>query len=542
MAQKEIDRRRGRFPLSGLLMALFLAFTLSSGMVGFLLGRNAARSTGELMDTIVLSPGDSARRTQPSLHFLSGRLQDENGDPTPGFTVRRGSEARSDVTDEQGKFYLSDVRSGEQTLEVEDSGGNLLASARLVLDFDGEKELSADLSEDPLALHMPAETRLLEVTLTMEDETLNVEGDSVCFVTKDGQVVNFDGSALQVRENTQAVTPGGNLVNEAGYLLLPTEQTVISTQGEQIKIETGKEVLPGAVLLEDSSVALEQGPSLLPTGQVELPDGSSVGGGHKVVVIENGGAEELDSLPDVFTPVTPQQVPGDNTAGETAAGTEIQETDGQDEPEAGPGQEGPEPAPEPAEPTPEPWQGLSIVDEDGLSWQQESIIDLFRNRDGNGKTENGMLVAQPGDSGYYDFRLENPEEFDIVYTVSVQENTFHLPIRYSVVDMRDNNHYVYRDALDEGEPLVSPEIMIPAGTVQNFRIEWEWEYEDWFAPERDDAYDTAATGTNRIYAVSLRIRASQMPGTDIDFEGDTKYPGVHGNTEPIRDRLEDENQ
>lgn len=530
MADKENRQKRGCPSFfSTLLGILFLIFVLSSGMLGYLLGRNASRSTGELVDTIVLSPGDSSSRSQAALHFLTGRLVDRENNPCAGCTVRLGDSGREDVTDEQGKFYFPDLHSGEYTFALLDSAGEPLSSTRLSLNFSQKADVSAAFSSEGPSFQMPEDTRVVELTLTVEeDHSLTVQEDSACFVTKDGQIVNFDGSALRVRESAKAVTPNGSVVDSTGYVLVPFQNVVLTPAGVQEEAVPGQEAAPGAVTEADGTVVLMDHTSLLPGGEVLLPDGETVvGGGEKVVVVENGGAEELDQLPDIYTPEIPQDAAGGS--GQTAEAHPAAEEEQPGESSSGESSaaESPE-EPEPAE----SYRGLEIMDaETNIAWRQQSMIDLFKNRPGSSYIDekDGLSIVQPGSKGYYEFRLENPEEFDIAYTIAIQEQSFHLPMLYTLADEENNHHYVHRQRSGMEEKLTSPKIVIPAGTEQNFRIEWEWQYEDWYDPDRDNALDTAAAvRADRTYMIAIFINAAQIerPNTTVG-DGDTRYPGQH---------------
>lgn len=506
MAEPEKQNKPGRFPLFGLLAALFAALMFTSGAAGFALGRNAARSTGELMDTIVLSPGDSASRREEVLHYLSGTLLSEDGQPRTGVTVEL-DEDRTGVTNDYGKFYLSDVRSGKHTLRVLGSKGEELASMPLSLDFSGEG-VGQDLTEGVPAFSMPDNTRLLELTFVLgQEKDLTIQEDTACFMTRDGQIIDFGGAALRVEQDELAVTPGGSVTAGDGTILLPAQGMALTPAGVQQEVVPNEAVLPGAVSEEDGSVVTEAGAVIRPDGQVEPPQGEPVSG-SKVVLVKEEEVKALEVLPDSYIPA----------AAETAASSSsLPETDGE-----GLSSEGEE----------EPGLGnFSVLDGSGVSWKQQSAIDLFRNRTDNLNLgeEDGIPVAAPGSKGYYDFSLENPEEYDISYTLAIEEKTFHLPILYSVVDRADNTHYLHRERTNGKDALVSPKILIPAGTTQRFRIEWSWEYEDWFDPDADDALDTYGTmETDRRYEVAVQIRAEQLNDpTTVDPGDDTKYPGKH---------------
>lgn len=555
-----------------LLPVVLIAFCLSSGMVGFVLGKSAPRATGELLDTIVLSPGDSsqARRAAPR-HVLTGRVLRADGDPCGGVTVRLRDEERSDVTDRQGKFYFTEIGSGSHVLELLDDGGQVLSELEILLDFTQEETPSADVSGTPVSFLMPEETRLLEIPVTMDetaDNALSVEKESAYFVTRDGQVVNFKGAALPVEEETHAVTAQGNVVDFLGYVLLPSREVVFTPRGEEVTAEVGEEAAPGMALEEDGTVVLEEGASVLPTGEVLLPDGETVGGGDGVVLVTEESAQELEELPEEFVPLRARirkaaAVSQSESQEEPSETSEISpEPEESQEPVAAAESEGPaeeissapepqiqEPEPEPEmaaitpppimaapaqpTPTPEPQEGLRVTDTyngEYRTWEQVSTIDLFKNRYFETYTaeEEGVLLAAPGTAGYYVFQLENPEAYEIAYSFTLEEGAVHLPIRYTVMDLSNDSCYLFRERIPEGGKLTSEEITIPAGTVQEYRIDWSWDYEDWFRPKRDNAIDTAAaTGKNRTYLLELMLTARQTTPQPAGHtpSGDVKLPG-----------------
>ncbi len=519
MAEKENNGGHGmphlrRPHLSGIVILLFAVFVATSGMAGFTLGRNSARSTGALVDTIVLSPGDSSSRAQAVLHYLSGALRSREGMPCAGFTVRL-DENREDVTDQNGKFYLADLRSGSHVLEVLDEKRELVASTPLSLEFSGGTIERSGSGGTP-SFVMPEDTRLLELTFVMDEEgNLVPEENSALFTTRDGQLLNFDGAGLRVRENSLVVTPEGSIAAPDGEVVLPSQKVAITKTGAQTEVKEEEEVLPGLTVKEDGSAETEDGIKILPNGEVKLPGGEIVGG-DTPVEIDNGEVTEPDLLPDAYVPGEAPAVPEeDGLPEETDSASQAEETaSGEDT--------------EPEEPT----GGLSVADgASGISWKQQSFVDLFQNRTVGAELgeENGIPVAAPGSKGYYDFTLENPEQYDIAYTISIEERTFHLPILYTVVDRADNTHHLHRQRTDGKNALVSPKITIPAGTRQNFSIEWAWQYEDWFDPESDDALDMAATNSaDRCYEVTLSIQAEQISPPEVIEPGDdTKYPGQH---------------
>lgn len=523
MAEKGNGKYPRHFPLSAMVMVLFVALTLTSGMVGFLLGRNASGSSGELVDTIVLSPGEESLRGQETVRYLSGRLCHSSGDPVSGATVLLVDTENSDVTDSQGKFYFSGVQAGDHRLEVKSSSGDTVTEMELTLDFSGS--VSADFSGGSTSFQMPEDARMLEFTLTMgEDSVLEVEAESAYFVTRDGKIVDFAGSALKVSPPARAVLPEGSLVSAQGDVLLPAKGVVVPAEGSPVPVSPGEEAISGVVVEKDGSVKIEDGSTLSPDGELTLPDGETVTVGDNVILVEDGEAEEVPQLPEEYAPPAkvPVSPPAQSSSGQSPADAPDREPESSLPPESS---------------ETETWQGLDAIDaETGISWKQRSAIDLFKHRTeafSDRAPAGGTQVVAPGSKGYYEFRLENPENFDIAYTLCMEEHSFHLPIRYSMINEDTNYSYLYREKISSSDQaLQSKQIVIPANSVQHFRIDWEWEYEDWYAQERDNALDLAAgkagSTKNRTYLVSITLNASQIiKEPEISYDGDFRYPGVH---------------
>lgn len=523
--------------LRGVLIVLFLAFCLSSGTVGFLLGRNASHAAGEMVDTIVLSPGASSYTRENVLHYLTGRVLDDEV-PLAGVTVLLVEEERSDVTNEQGKFYFSDLPTGTYTVRLLDETGETCGETLLGLEYSDQAAISAEVSEHAASFSLPDQSRLLELVLDLEEEGgVTVDQENSYFVTRDGQVGSFDGAAVQAPEEGRVVTPAGDTVDAQGYVMLVSEAVVITPTGQAVEAEIGEETAPGTVLAEDGSLLTEEGITLLPSSQVLLPTGELVGG-NKVLVVTRDEVEELEELPDTYTPVVqqPQALPAEEPAAEpTAVQPQALSTE---EPAAEPtARPQADPTPTPT-PVPTPKEGVRLEDRDGRTWawvgdtrvaewSQRALVDLFRNRSQDLGEEDGMVVVAPGTKGYYLFRLENPESYDIAYTISLEEASFHLPIRYSVMNNSNNRSYLYRQRFAEGEVLTTSEVTIAAGKSMDLRIDWDWSYEDWFRKEKDDALDTAAARrADRTYLLALDLHAYEVvPDEQPVPDGGAARPG-----------------
>ena len=556
MARRQNGKMPRRFPLSMLVTVLFAVLAVTSGMVGYVLGRNAPRFTGELVDTIVLSPGTSAQ-SRETVHYLSGRLCHSSGEPFSGATVQLKDTGHTDVTDEQGKFYFSGLRAGTHRLEVKNNAGKTVTDMELTLDFSGE--VSAEFGKGYTSFRMTEDARMLEFTITVDDSDLTVDEDSAYFVTKDGTIVDFSGSSLTVQKPAVAILPNVDVVSPEGHVLLPSKGTVVTPQGSEVDVAVGEEVLPGVTVEEDGSVHIggsKEGESsgtggdeiaddgiaddeivVMPDGEITLPDGNTAEVGDDVIVAGDGEIEEVPELPDDFPPVesVPEQDPADpdDSPAEDAPVIGAPETD--EPPANDPETDDPAPGDPGKEESSEPersYQGLSVIDVDtGISWKQQSTIDLFKHRTKGGvaKSAEEQPVA-PGSSGYYEFRLKNPEDFDIAYTISIEELSFHLPIRYSVLNAATKYSYLYRERISSPEePLVSQELVIPAGGEQTFRIEWDWMFEDWYNRALDNSLDIAAAKDGRTYMLAVMLNAAEVlkapEEPEVSYDGELRYPG-----------------
>ncbi len=346
--QKEKTGRRG-FPLFGLLILLMAVFMATSGLLGFQLGKSAVHGTGELIDTIVLSPEQSlAGGGDEITHFLSGRLLYPDGSPCTGVTVCVKDSPLSDETNERGKFFFSGVTTGDHTLEVLDKEGELLADAAVSLWFQKSGKACIDITVSKgTSVEMPDDTRMLELTLTMdaEDGSLTLEDKDSYLVTVGGNVIDFSGKALELESTGISVVPGGDVVTGDGYALLPSDAMVVTPWGSVYRNEEIQMpgVLPDKMAVEeDGSVVLDSGVTIKPGGEVVLPDtDETVGPADNVVIIDNDGAQELPELPGDY-------IPSDETPG-----GEIPEPSQTPEETAGPSPEnsGGSPSPAPSDET-----------------------------------------------------------------------------------------------------------------------------------------------------------------------------------------------
>lgn len=506
-----MQRKSKLLSLAWLVMGLFV---VSSGFVGFRLGQNAARQ-GKLIDTVVLSPDQAMlEESREVKHYLSGRLLHADGTPCAGAGVTLTEKDLQDTTDAYGKFYFSGVEGGVNTFHVFDEDGTLLCRSALTLSF--EDTTTARLQEAVLTL--PETVRVIEVTLQLDEthKKLTLDEGGSCAVTADGTVINFSGGGFPLPEDGTTVLPGGDVAAKEGYLLLPNEEIILTPWGTDVTVpalgETSNEtmeVAPGVTTDGQGDLILDSGTVISPDGTVTDPDGEEIGTPGDIVVLPDDDEPEVLPLPEL--PALPEPTPSPTP-------TPVPTPQPTEEPVASP------PPSEPATPevpiiaetTPEPTPNPVT-----FSWGQQMTIDLFANRyDETEKisavTEQGeeLPVIAPGSSGYYDFSLKNDAAYAVQFKLSLAEDlekSFHLPILYTVRDLESN--YVYQGdskIYSNGNAISTDYISVPARSEKHYRIEWEWQMDDWLAPWLDNKYDTAAAiRNNRVYLLSVNIFAQQ---------------------------------
>lgn len=565
------NRKMGSI-LPSVLFLLAVTFAVSTGMLGFVLGRSASGGTGELMDTIVLSPDRGVSGGEEVTHFLSGRVLYPGGSPCAGATVRLKNSDKTDETDDRGKFFFSDIRAGSHTVEVLDSQGRLMADSSVTLSFQEGGEIRTDVTAEPV-FELPANTRMLEVTLTVDETASSLEFEQDGYViTAGGDVADFSGRMMESRADGYSVLPGGDVVSSSGYAMLPSEAVLISPGGSVLQTEelTEEETAQAGMALQaNGEVLLGDGTVVKPDGAVEGQEGT-VGPAPCMILVENGSAQEVPDLPDASPAQEdlqgtaslnessqsedsspsgvseesslPAADPSSLPDGDTVASSSVPEESAVEEivqnalsPENALGAE---PTPTP---TPEPF---SVADGEnfGQVWNQESIVDLFAHRvtgaelgEREIRKENGEVkevpVIAPGSSGYYDFKLKNDADYDIRFSLSIAENSFHLPILYSLRDGENNRLYKGRGKLKaDGSAVTTDYVVLPAHSERRYRLKWEWQYEDWLSPWEDDVIDTeAASKSDPTYIVSVSIHAEEMAmlasggGEGARYPGKTKY-------------------
>lgn len=559
--------------LSPLVFFITVAFALSTGILGYQLGKNGTGGSGALVDTIVLSPG---QKSTEGNHNLAGKVIYSDGSPCAQAKVSLGR--ITGETDQGGRFFLSRLQGGEHLLTVEKEG-EILAETQVSLDFSASGPSLEITAEKKATISLPEDTKLLEVELTVEEGAVNFSEDTLYLVDQEGSILDFEGNAYQKKQGQLLATSQGNIITEQHGeigIYLPPHKIEI-TEEDVIAVQPGEEIGDGLQVEEDGSASAENGTVVLPDGGIQPPQQEPIYP-EEPVIVEDGEVQPAPSVPVPTPSPMPSFSPSPDEEGKEDIVSSLPETTPYpDEPtgspvesESGEDTENssentsssesespmasskpsiplpepvvtPSPSPSPsATPTPMPSQapieetgGLQISDrETGISWRQQSAIDLFRRRTSGEELgeKNGIPVIAPGSSGYYDFKLSNQESFDIDFVISIEELSFHLPILYSIQDLKTGEYYLYCSKTgntgETQDDLIAPVVRIPANTENTYRILWEWQYEDWYTAAEDDAIDTQATmEKSPAYLLAVDITAEQVipPQQDTPDE-DTKYP------------------
>lgn len=562
MKEKKNGRRVKSF-LRPLLIFLLLAFVLSSGVLGFILGRNAAdEQYGTHRDTILLIPPQSGEEMEET-HFLSVVVKDQGGkllkshkdeDDQSTVSLKLGSRDE-ELSDPTGVFRFDNIKTGIYNIETLSEDKEVLASSEVAILFSEDTAVEMDLSNEELQkIFMPTNVRMIELTIKIDGGKLSVIEDE-SRVTMSNEIVTFSSKKLSLSDGNVAVTPLGNILDSNGYLMIAPSGEVINPNGVVERQSESKAIMPNVEVSSDGDISVGG-----ETGNIaEIKPDGSVTDGEKEIILEDDIIIITDDGIDKVTPdedYAPPEGPSENgDEDNTNQGTELESeaekpaeegTEGnqseekpEKKPESGLGSElepdreeatpSPSPTPEPTPlPTPTPNDKWGVSDkETGISWTQQSTIDLFSRRWDNNRdynTKNDLI--EPGAEGYYLFTLKNDNDFAIEFELELLEQNFHLPIRYSLFNNLDNKQYAERVEADKDTGVyLTPTVEISAHSETSYRLEWLWVYD---LGKKTDEVDTELGKLpldKREYQIALNINAGQKI-SDFEPDEDTKYPGM----------------
>lgn len=498
---------RGRRVLTGLLLALALATT---GMAGFLVGRSATGPLGQAADTVLLDPQQAAART--TVH-LAGQVVDDGGSPAAGLDLELHSDPIAATTDDRGAFLLPGVPFGDHRLTVFAADGSVAAEQAVAISrSEGEQGVSiAGKRDGGCAIVVALDVRMLEVTVRLGEDGLNVLSTGCSYATADGRVVTPAGSAFV--GDGAIVTPKGHVCLPDGVIVIPQSDgraaAAILSDDTVVYLDGGMEG-SGYVVEADGTVVFPDGVTIRPGGRILTPDGAEHGCGEGGVVLSGGnavtpiggGSSESASPSPIPLPsggAPSSDAPSSNGGGSASAGS--------DGPPAGGDASSDERHDPPAggdddDPLPDGSFSVRGRDRDGAlaPWTQGGAIDLFYNRSAGAREK-----IAPGSSGYYRFQLQNTLSSALSVRVVLSEEDVRLPLALTLTPVDADGRQTGRavsGTLSNGSLVL--ETAVAGKAVAGYRLDWTWPVEG------NDTLDTAAgSGESLAYLLSMTIRAEQ---------------------------------
>lgn len=536
------------------LLVLFLVAFITSCITGYILGRNAGTApTGQIMDTILLSPEKEPEKQPKTILHLSGQTLYTDGTPAAGRTMELHSTPIRTVTDENGFFLFPNVEEGEHFVSVLNEDGTVAAQRAVFLSRE-DSIAGADVvlqDSGSYVIQLSVDVRLLEITVELDGGNLYINPDMLTWASSDSRVTTPAGTVSAAVN--PVVTPCGNVCLSDGTIVFPggkevptaiilPDDTVIfpeklTTLGEGLKVQP------------DGVVIFPDGTQIYPGGVVATPDGKRMQSGSSGLVIEEGtavpiGGENSDippgertDAPDVDQEIQKEEYPAlsaqpiptpegekaptlkvseenpplpeknggtnvDNGNGGGAQSGEETEESTEEEPKTG---ESTEEEPEPPEDTGKlTVSGQKENNDDLVDWTQSSTLDLFFDRTSGRPYEK----IAPGSKGYYLFQLQNTRQKELQITLTLTEaSELHLPLNFTLTPVDESGRMTDEKAvsgsLASGKRDMGLDTVIKGNGQQSYRLDWQWPLNG------NDREDTAAGSTGGTYMLSLTIHAEE---------------------------------
>lgn len=524
------------------LPVLFLMAFITSCITGYILGRNAgAVPTGQIIDTILLSPEKEPEKNLETVLHLSGQTLYTDGTPAAGRTMELHSTPIRTVTDENGFFLFPNVEEGEHTVSVLNEDGTVAAQRPVSLSR-ADSIAGADVvlqDSGSYVIQLSVNVRLLEIKVELDGGNLYINPDMLTWASSDGTVTTPAGTASAAVN--PVVTPCGNVCLSDGTIVFPggkegpaaiilPDDTVIFPK-EPTTLGEGTKVQPDGVVVFPDGTQIYQG------GVVVTPDGERTESGGGGLIVEEGTAVPIGGgnssvQPDERTdapnaeqyvpeealpvqPIPPEGAEDEPPLTEPEENTSLpEESGGAAAPETGNsggsgigGETGgsTEGKPEiPVDTSKLTVSGQKVNDDDFIDWTQSSTLDLFYDR------TTGMPYEKiaPGSKGYYLFQLQNTRQGDLHITLMLTEaSKLHLPLIFTLTPLDEEGHMVDEKAVSgslAGEKTdMLLETAVKGKGQERYRLDWQWPLNG------NDIEDTAAGSAGGTYILSLTIHAEE---------------------------------
>lgn len=519
-----------------LIAILFVLTLITSCVVGFVLGQKTYKPPmGQIIDTIPLTPDKEINTTM----HISGHVAYTDGTPAAYQLVELHSDPMTTRTNEDGLFLFTNVPLGTHKIAIQNNDGEIIASQNFVLNQENlDTAINIDkLSNGDYSITLSADIRIMEIAIEIKGDDLEIKSD-LTYANNDGIISTPKGSA-SISEGV-IVTTGGNIYLPDGTIIVPKYKdgsiaAVILPDNSVIYPDIPL-VLDDATVQIDGTTELTDGTVIKPNGEIVTPDGNVNQNGDGVIITPEDHIvtpigdktkpdipaepdkpiiqEPVDPNPDetVTKPIEPDvpdaSVQPDDRPEPPTPSTPSDNEKPDDHPNGGGGGGGSDvpDVPDPVPPVEDPDKGiLDVKNSEGISWTQNSSIDLFHNRT-NGPADKIL----PGSSGYYLFKLDNTRLKDLKLKLKITELNYHIPLLFTLSQTDENgtvlnNVPAVNGKLNNNSLEISANEVIKSMGSLYYRLDWSWPYEG-----NEDKADTLAGIEGGEYKLNINVIAEEF--------------------------------
>lgn len=520
-----------------LIAVLFVLTLISSCLVGYVLGQKTYKPPmGQIIDTIPLTPDKEINTTM----HISGHVAYTDGTPAAYQLIELHSDSMTTITNEEGLFLFANVPLGTHKIAIQNNNGEVIASQNFVLSKENTSSaINIDkLSNGDYSITLSADIRIMEIAIEINGDILDIKSD-LTYASNEGLIITPKGSAST--SEGVVVTSGGNIYLPDGTIIVPKYKdgsiaAVILPDNSVVYPEIPI-VLDDAIVQIDGTTELADGTVIKPDGDIITPDGNVNQNGDGVIITPEDHIvtpigdktkpnipvepdkpniqEPAEPDPDetVTKPIEPDvpdaSVQPDDQPEPPTPSTPSDNVKPDDHPNGGGGGGGsdvPDVPDPPVPPVEDPDKGiLDVKNSDGISWTQNSTIDLFHNR-----TSGPADKIQPGSSGYYLFKLDNTRLKDLKIKLKITELNTHIPLVFTLSQTDEignvlNNIEAVNAKLSNNSLEISVNEVVKSMGSLYYRLDWSWPYEG-----NEDHADTLAGIQGGEYKLNINVIAEEF--------------------------------
>lgn len=519
-----------------LIAVLFVLTLITSCVVGFVLGQKTYKPPmGQIIDTIPLTPDKEINTTM----HISGHVAYTDGTPAAYQLVELHSDPMTTITNEEGLFLFANVPLGTHKIAIQNNNGEVIASQNFVL---SKENTSSAINIDKLAngdysITLSADIRIIEIAIEIDDDELEIKSD-LTYANYDGLISTPKGSASTTEG--VIVTSGGNIYLPDGTIIVPKYKdgsiAAVILPDNSVVYPDAPLVFDDATVQIDGTTELADGTVIKPEGDIITPDGNVNQNGDGVIITPEDHIvtpigdktkpnipvepdkpniqEPAEPDPDetVTKPIEPNvpdaSVQPDEQPEPPTPSTPSDNVKPDDHPNGGGGGGSniPDVPNPPVPPDEDSDKGiLDVTNSEGISWTQNSTIDLFHNR-----TSGPADKIQPGSSGYYLFKLDNTRLKDLKIKLKLTELNTHIPLVFTLSqtdkdgNILNNVTAVNAKLNNNSLELSADEVVKSMGSIY-YRLDWHWSYEG-----NEDAADTLAGIQGGEYRLNITVIAEEL--------------------------------